>query len=101
VVDAGMHSKNMTREQAIKYMMDHMPLAESGVVAEIERYMAIPAQALSYKIGSLKIAELRAKYEKQMGSSFSLAAFHDQVLGDGPMALDALEKKMDLWAAGK
>jgi uncharacterized protein (DUF885 family) len=101
VVDAGMHSKNLTREQAIKYMMDNMPLNERGVTAEIERYMAIPAQALSYKIGSMKIQQLRQKYQRQLGSSFSLAEFHDQVLGDGPMALETLEKKMDEWAAGK
>lgn len=99
VVDTGIHTKHMTREQAIKYMMDNEPIAEQGAVAEIERYMAIPGQALSYKIGALKIRELRAKYEKQLGSKFSLAAFHDEFLKDGCMPLDVLERKMDAWAA--
>lgn len=98
VVDTGLHTKHMTREQAIKYMMDNEPIAEEGAVAEIERYMAIPGQALSYKIGALKIRELRSKYEQQMGDKFSLAAFHDEFLKDGCMPLDVLERKMDAWA---
>ncbi len=99
VVDVAIHSKGMTREQAIKYMMENEPIAEEGAVAEIERYMAIPGQALSYKIGALKIRELREKYEKQLGAKFSLAAFHDEFLKDGVMPLDVLERKMDAWAA--
>ena len=99
VVDVGLHTKNMTREQAIKYMMDNEPIAEQGATAEIERYMAIPGQALSYKIGALKIRALRTKYEQQLGSKFSLAAFHDEFLKDGCMPLDVLERKMDAWAA--
>lgn len=98
VVDTGIHTKHMTREQAIQYMMDNEPIAEQGAVAEIERYMAIPGQALSYKIGALKIRELRAKYEKQLGEKFSLAAFHDEFLKDGCMPLDVLERKMNTWA---
>lgn len=98
VVDAGMHSKGWTREQAMQYMMDNMPLDKNGTIAEIERYMAIPAQALSYKIGSLKITELRQKYQHQLGSKFSLAEFHDALLEDGSMPLNILEKKMDEWA---
>ncbi|GAB3786020.1 DUF885 domain-containing protein [Spirosoma horti] len=98
VVDVGLHTKHMTREEAIKYMMDNEPIAEQGATAEIERYMAIPAQALSYKIGALKIRELRTKYEKQLGDKFSLAAFHDEFLKDGCMPLDVLERKMDAWA---
>ena len=99
VVDVGMHTKGMTREEAIKYMMDNEPISEQGATAEIERYMAIPAQALSYKIGALKIRELRTKYEKQLGNKFSLSDFHDELLKDGCMPLDVLEKKMDAWAA--
>jgi uncharacterized protein (DUF885 family) len=98
VVDVGLHTKGMTREQAIKYMMDNEPISEQGATAEIERYMAIPGQALSYKIGALKIRELRKKYEKQLGSDFSLSAFHDEFLKDGAMPLDVLERKMDAWA---
>lgn len=99
VVDVALHTKQMTREEAIQYMMANEPIAEDGAVAEIERYMAIPGQALSYKIGALKIRELRAKYEGQLGDKFSLAAFHDEFLKDGCMPLDVLERKMDAWAA--
>ncbi|MDJ1471716.1 DUF885 domain-containing protein [Xanthocytophaga flava] len=101
VVDVAIHTKGWTREQAIKYMMDNEPIAEQGAVAEIERYMAVPGQALSYKIGALKIRELRAKYEKELGNKFSLAAFHDEFLKDGCLPLDVLERKMDAWAAAQ
>jgi len=100
VVDAGMHSKNMTREEAIKFMMDNEPLNEEGTTAEIERYMAIPAQALSYKIGALKIKEIRERLTKQLGAKFKLSDFHDELLKDGNMPLEVLEKKMDQWANG-
>ncbi|MGI4804464.1 MAG: DUF885 domain-containing protein [Janthinobacterium lividum] len=99
VVDVGIHTKGMTREQAIKYMMDNEAISEQGATAEIERYMAIPGQALGYKIGALKIRELRTKYEKELGSKFNLADFHDQVLKDGSMPLAVFEKKIDSWAA--
>ena len=98
VVDVAMHTKGMTREQAIKYMTDNEAISEEGATAEIERYMAIPAQALSYKVGAMKIRELRNKYGQQLGSKFSLAAFHDELLKDGVMPLDVLERKMDAWA---
>jgi uncharacterized protein (DUF885 family) len=97
VVDVGLHSKNMTREEAIKYMMDNEAISEEGATAEIERYMAIPAQALSYKIGSIKIRELRSKYERALGSKFKLSGFHDELLKDGVMPLDIAERKMDAW----
>ena len=96
VVDVAIHTKGMTREQAIKYMMDHEAISEQGATAEIERYMAIPAQALGYKIGSLTIQALRAKYQQQ--GKFQLADFHDQLLKDGSMPLSVLESKMDAWA---
>jgi len=98
VVDVGMHTKGMTREEAIKYMMDNEAISEQGATAEIERYMALPGQALSYKIGALKIRELRTKYEKELGTKFSLAKFHDYLLKQGPMPLDVLESVMDAWA---
>ncbi len=100
VVDVAMHQKGMTREAAIKYMMENEAISEQGAVAEIERYMAIPGQALSYKIGALKIMELRDKYSKQLGGKFSISAFHEQLLKDGCMPLAIVEKKMDAWAAG-
>ena len=99
VVDVGMHAKGMTREEAIKYMMDNEPISEQGATAEIERYMAIPGQALAYKTGALKLRELRARYEKQLGAKFNLRAFHDEVLAGGSMPLAVLERKMDTWAA--
>ena len=99
VVDVGMHAKGMTREQAIKYMMDNEPISEQGATAEIERYMAIPGQALAYKTGALKLRELRARYQKQLGAKFDLRAFHDEVLAGGSMPLAVLERKMDAWAA--
>ncbi|MBC6990341.1 DUF885 domain-containing protein [Hymenobacter sp. BT491] len=99
VVDVGMHTKNMTREQAIKYMMDNEAINEQGATAEIERYMAIPGQALSYKVGALKIRELRSRYEKELGNKFKLSDFHDELLKDGVMPLAVLEQKMDAWAA--
>jgi uncharacterized protein (DUF885 family) len=98
VADAGLHAKGWTREQAIKYMMDNEPISEQKATAEIERYMAIPGQALAYKTGELKIKEMRNKYSKQLGSAFSLSAFHDELLKDGAMPLGLLEKKMDAWA---
>ncbi|RTQ46587.1 DUF885 domain-containing protein [Hymenobacter gummosus] len=99
VVDVGMHTKGMTREQAIKYMMDNEAIDLDGATAEIERYMAIPGQALSYKIGQLKIQELRRKYEQQLGAKFKIQDFHDELLKDGVMPLAVLEQKMDAWAA--
>ncbi|MEO7529814.1 MAG: DUF885 domain-containing protein [Sediminibacterium sp.] len=95
VVDVAMHSKNMTREEAIQYMMENEQISEEGATAEIERYMVIPAQALGYKIGALKIRELRTRYEKQLGDKFNISAFHDAILKDGNLPLDVLEKKMD------
>jgi uncharacterized protein (DUF885 family) len=98
VVDAGIHTKNMTREQAIQYMMDNESMSEEYAISEVERYMAIPGQALSYKIGALKIRELRNKYQQELGKEFKLSAFHHELLKDGCMPLDVLEKKMDEWA---
>ncbi|HEX8504744.1 MAG TPA: DUF885 domain-containing protein [Hymenobacter sp.] len=99
VVDVALHAKGMTREDAIKYMLDNEVISEQLATAEIERYMASPGQALSYKTGHLKLLELRARYEKQLGPKFSLKAFHDELLVDGSMPLAVLERKMDAWAA--
>lgn len=99
VVDVAIHTKNMTREQAIAYMMENEAISEQGATAEIERYMAIPAQALSYKVGSLKIKQLREKYTQQLGTKFSLKSFHDELLNSGCLPLSLLEKKLDVWAA--
>ena len=97
VVDTGIHSKGWTREQAIQYSLDHEAESEESVIAEIERYMATPGQALSYKIGQLKIRELRTKAETKLGSKFSITAFHNQVLNSGSLPLVLLEEKIDKW----
>ncbi|OQP64252.1 hypothetical protein A3860_19945 [Niastella vici] len=101
VVDVAMHAKNMTREEAIAYMMANEAISEEGATAEIERYMALPAQALSYKIGALKIRELRNKYSQELPTKFSLSAFHDEFLHFGCMPLDLVEQNMDEWAAAR
>lgn len=98
VVDVAIHTKNMSREEAIKYMMDNEPLSNEAATAEVERYMIIPGQALSYKVGAMKIRELRSRYEQQLGKKFKLAAFHTEVLKDGSLPLSVFEAKMDAWA---
>jgi len=98
VVDVAIHTKGMSREEAIRYMMNNEAISEQSATAEIERYMVIPGQALGYKIGALKIKELRERYEKQLGVKFNLAAFHDEVLKDGPLPLNVLETKLAAWA---
>jgi uncharacterized protein (DUF885 family) len=97
VVDTGLHSKGWTREQAIKFSMDNEAESEAGITTEIERYMAIPGQALSYKIGQLKILELRKKAQDKMGDKFDIKKFHAKVLESGVMPLALLEKKIDAW----
>jgi len=101
VVDTGLHTKGWTREQAIKYSMENEAEPEESIIAEIERYMAIPGQALSYKIGQLKILELRAKAEKELGDKFSIKEFHNQVLDAGCLPLTVLEDKVDKWIESK
>lgn len=97
VVDTGMHSKGWTREQAIQYSLDNEAESEASIISEIERYMAVPGQALSYKIGQLKIIELRKKAEKELGSKFDIKKYHQIVLESGVMPLALLEKKVNNW----
>lgn len=99
VVDTGLHAKGWTREQAIQYMKDNSPMAESDIVAEVERYMAIPGQALSYKVGQLKIISLRQKAEAALGERFDLKLFHDQILTTGSLPMAVMEQKIDRWIA--
>lgn len=99
VVDTGMHAKGWTREQSIQYMRETLGYPESIARSETERYMAWPGQALGYKIGSLKIQELRRRAETALGSKFSLPKFHEIVLGEGTLPLELLEKKVDRWIA--
>jgi uncharacterized protein (DUF885 family) len=97
VVDTGIHSKNWTREQAIQYSLDNEAESKDAITSEIERYMAIPGQALSYKIGQLKIIELRKKATSKMGKNFDIKVFHQKVLESGVMPLALLEKKINAW----
>ena len=97
VIDTGMHTKGWTREKAIQFSLDHEADSEASITAEVERYMANPGQALAYKIGQLKIRELRARAEEALGSKFEIAKFHDQVLETGCIPLELLEKKIDKW----
>lgn len=101
VVDAGMHTQGWTREDAIQYSLEHEAEPEADVIAEIERYMAIPGQALSYKVGQLKIIELRNRAEEALGESFDVAQFHNQILDSGCLPLDLLEDKVDRWIASQ
>jgi len=100
VVDVGLHHKGWARGQALKFMMQNTGASEAGAALEIDRYIALPGQALAYKIGQLKISQIRARAEKALGANFDIRAFHDELLKDGAMPLDLLEAKMDGWIAG-
>ncbi|MBT8272724.1 MAG: DUF885 domain-containing protein [Bacteroidia bacterium] len=97
VVDTGLHSKGWTREQAIQYSLDNEAESEASIISEIERYMAMPGQALSYKIGQLKIRELRSKAEAELGDKFDIGQFHNEVLEVGCVPLALLENKINNW----
>lgn len=101
VVDAGIHYKKWTREQAIEYMIKNTGMTKTEVVSEIERYIVIPGQACAYKIGQLKILELRAKAKKALGNKFSIKEFHNVVLKNGSVPLTILEKLVDRYIASK
>lgn len=98
VIDTGIHTGQMSREEAIKYFLSNVAYDEAGATAEVERYMAMPGQALSYKTGAMKIRELREKYKSELGKKFNIADFHDAVLSQGCLPLQVLERKMNLWA---
>jgi uncharacterized protein (DUF885 family) len=97
VVDTGIHSKGWTREQAIKFSLENEAESEESIIAEIERYMAIPGQALSYKIGQLKILELRKKSQEALKDKFDIKMFHQKVLESGVLPLALLEQKINSW----
>ncbi|MYM84633.1 DUF885 family protein [Duganella sp. FT50W] len=101
VVDTGIHAKGWTREQAIAYFKDNVPQDEVTAVQEVERYIAVPGQALSYKIGELKLRELRARAETALGPSFDLRAFHNEVLSHGSVPLDVLDAAVNRWIAAR
>jgi uncharacterized protein (DUF885 family) len=97
VVDTGVHSQHWTRQQMVDYFHDHSAIDETSIQAETDRYIAWPSQALAYKIGQLKILELRARAKKALGPKFDIRAFHDEVLDSGALPLDVLETRVDDW----
>lgn len=99
VVDTGIHSKKWTREQAIQYMLDNTGMVETDVVAEIERYFVMPGQALGYKVGMIKILELREKAKKELGDKFDIRQFHNVILTSGALPMVLLERQVDEWIA--
>jgi uncharacterized protein (DUF885 family) len=101
VVDTGIHTKGWTREQSIKYMLDHSGESKTDATAEVERYIAIPSQATAYKIGALTIQRLRDKAKAALGPKFDIRQFHAQVLDSGALPMEILEAKIDRWIAAK
>jgi uncharacterized protein (DUF885 family) len=101
VVDTGVHSEHWTREQMVQYFHDHSAIDETSIQAEVDRYVAWPGQALAYKIGQLKILELRDRAKAALGDKFDLRAFHDQVLDSGALPLDVLSERIDAWIASQ
>ena len=99
VVDTGVHSKHWTRQQMVDFFHEHTAMDDENINTEVDRYIAWPAQALSYKMGQMKILELRARAQKELGPKFDLRAFHDAVLDQGPLPLDMLEAKINEWIA--
>lgn len=101
VVDTGLHSKGWTKAQAVAFMKENTALTDANIDAEVNRYISNPGQALAYKLGELKIRELRARAEQQLGPKFDLRRFHDAVLDQGAIPLDALDAQINAWIAGE
>jgi uncharacterized protein (DUF885 family) len=101
VVDTGIHAKGWSREQAIDYMLANSPMSRTDATAEVERYIAIPGQALAYKIGQLTILKLKARAKAKQGAAFDPRAFHAAVLDSGALPMPVLEKKIGDWLAAK
>lgn len=101
VVDTGIHSKGWSKQQAIDFMTDNSALSAANIEAEVNRYISWPGQALAYKLGELKIRELRARATEELGDKFDLAAFHDAVIGQGAVPLDVLEIQINDWIAAQ
>jgi len=101
VVDTGVHSQHWTRQQMVDYFHDHSAIDETSVQAEVDRYIAWPGQALAYKIGQLKILELRDRAKEELGDKFDIRAFHDQVIDSGALPLDVLDERITTWIAGQ
>ncbi len=101
VVDTGVHSQHRTRQQMVDYFHEHTAMDDENINTEVDRYIAWPAQALSYKMGQMKILELRARAQQELGAKFDIRAFHDAVLDQGPLPLDLLEAELNAWIAAR
>ncbi len=101
VVDTGVHSKHWSRQQMVDFFHEHTAMDDQNIETEVDRYIAWPAQALSYKMGQRKILELRERAQRELGAKFDLRAFHDAVLDQGPLPLDVLEVKIEEWIKGQ
>ena len=99
VVDTGIHAMRWTREEAIDYFRENTPISDGDIVTEVERYFVNPGQALGYKVGMMKILELRERAREALGDEFDIRAFHDVVIGRGPMPLSILERQVEAWLA--
>jgi uncharacterized protein (DUF885 family) len=101
VVDTGMHAKGWTEQQAVDYFRANSSVPDAAIKSEIQRYLVYPGQATAYKIGMIRIQQLRRKAETELGDRFDIRGFHDAVLGGGAMPLDLLERRVDHWIAEK
>ena len=101
VIDTGVHSQHWTRDQMVQYFHDHSNIDETTIQSEVDRYIAWPGQALAYKVGQLKLLELRDRAKKALGDKFDIRAFHDEVLDSGPLPLDVLEERVNAWIASQ
>jgi uncharacterized protein (DUF885 family) len=101
VVDTGFHYKHWTRQQVVDYFHNNSGIDEPTVQSETDRYMAWPAQALGYKLGQLKILELRERAKKELGAKFDIRSFHDEVLSGGALPLDVLDARINTWIAAE
>ena len=97
VVDTGVHSQHWTRQQMVDYFHEHTAMDDTNIQAEVDRYIAWPGQALGYKMGQLKILELRDRAKTALGAKFDIKAFHDEVLNGGALPLDLLEIRVNAW----
>jgi uncharacterized protein (DUF885 family) len=97
VVDTGLHAFGWTRDQAIAFFAANTPKTVADISVEVDRYMVWPGQALGYKIGEIRLVDLRARAEARLGERFDLRAFHDLVLGEGALPLDVLDRRVDRW----
>ena len=99
VVDTGVHSQHWTRQQMVDFFHEHSAMDETNIQAEVDRYIAWPGQALGYKMGQLKMLELRERAKTELGAKFDIRAFHDQVLDSGALPMDVLDRRVKAWIA--